>query len=560
MKISATSHKQRLICSAVLLLTTTLSIIIIYGPALHYPFFFDDFNSLMNSQGIINPQLAQPVVWLKSLSRQPLSPNRDLTWLTFAINYKLAGMNPAGFRIVNLVLHGLCTILVYLLLTLLWRRHSRLKSSNNDKFCGPALVGALFFLGHPLALNTIIYVSQRFGGLASFFYLSGFYAWLKGHPGLKTPTGKDNWQWGWVFVSGAAFWAALHSKEMAITLPATILFYEFYTKNLTPESKPEWLKLTLSLALVSALFLVFAWQIGLFNKTWINIGFRSKRLWSPGIHFLSEAKVFFLYWKLLFIPLPGSLSLHHELQPCSSYFDPMAYAAVSGHIILLTLAFKLRRKAPLVGFGIAWFYLVLAPPYLFLPQKELFVEYKTYLAAPGAAMIIMGLLTAFVELAERQNRRRVRNYAYAVAGCWLIFLTLVTGNRRTTFQNPITIWSDVLEKYPESRRALNNRAVAWLKKGLPQRTLNDFDTLLLNHPDYARGFENRGRLRLHLQDYSGAVADFNRTLTLLPNEPELKTTRKEIADLRKLALSKQPKLDLLNPARKQGIKPPGPQK
>ncbi len=558
MRIFANPLNHKVIYFTALVLTAALFIIIIYGPSLHYPFFFDDFNSLMNSQGIVSLKLTDPTPQLDSLLKKPLHPNRNLTWLTFALNYKLTGINPAGFRIVNLVLHGLCTILVYLLLTLLWQRHSRLEADNDEKICGPALIGALFFLGHPLALNTVIYVSQRFGGLASFFYLLGFYAWLKGHPGTKTATGNNNWQWGWIFVSGAAFWAAIHSKEMAITLPATILFYECYTKNLTPNSKRKWLLPTLLLALVAALFMVFAWQIGLFNKTWINIGFCSKRLWSPGIHFLSEAKVFFVYWKLLFIPLPNSLSLHHELQPCSSYFDPTAYAAVSGHIILLFLALKLRRKAPLISFGIAWFYLVLAPPYLFLPQRELFVEYKTYLATPGAAMIIMGLFTAFEEHAEQYNRCRVRNYAYAITGCWLIFLTMVTVNRRTTFQNPITIWSDVLKKYPESRRALNNRAIAWLKKGLPQKTLNDFDTLIRNHPDYARGFENRGRLRLHLQDYSGAVADFNRTLTLLPNEPELKSARKEIENLRKSALTKQPKLDLLKPPKKQNPNQPGP--
>jgi len=555
MKISAASLNHKVICSTVLVLTTVLFIIIIYGPSLHYPFFFDDFNSLMNSQGIVSLKLTDPAPAFDSLLKKPLHPNRYLTWMTFALNYKLTGMNPAGFRIVNFALHGLCTILVYLLLTLLWQRHSQLKADNDDKFCGPALIGALFFLGHPLALNTVIYVSQRFGGLASFFYLSGFYAWLKSYPEPGTPTGK-NWRWGWIFVSGVAFWAALHSKEMAITLPLTILFYDLYTKNPTPDSNRKWLIPTILLALVAVLFLIFAWQIGLFNQTWINIGFCSKRLWSPGIHFLSEAKVFFLYWKLLFIPLPNSLSLHHELQPCSSYFDPTAYAAVSGHILLLIMALNLRRKAPLIGFGIVWFYLVLAPPYLFLPQRELFVEYKTYLAAPGTAIIIMGLLTAFEEFAEQQNRRRVRNYAYAVTCCWLIFFTLVTCNRRITFQNPVTIWNDVLKKYPKSRRALNNRAVAWLKEGLPQKTLNDFDILLRNHPDYARGFENRGRLRLHLKDYSGAVADFNRTLSLLPNEPELKAVRKEIEDLRKSALSKQAQLNSLKPTRKQNLNLP----
>jgi tetratricopeptide (TPR) repeat protein len=238
----------------------------------------------------------------------------------------------------------------------------------------------------------------------------------------------------------------------------------------------------------------------------------------------------------------------------------VAYAAVSGHIALFILALKLRRKAPLIGFGIAWFYLVLAPPYLFLPQKELLVEYKTYLATPGISMIILGLFSLGENFSKLRNRYRFRNCIYTITGCWLIFLCLVTGHRRTTFQNPLTIWSDVLVKYPESCRALNNRAVAWLKKGLPQKTLNDFDLLLRMHPDYARGFENRGRLRLYLKDFSGAINDFNRTLTLLPNEPELQTARQEIEDLIKSALTEKSKVKKFNAPQKQGKNQPGPQK
>ena len=557
-RFAKTMNHQK-ICAAALVLATVLFITIIYGPTLHYPFFFDDFNSLMNNQGNVSPQLTNPAPSLESLIKQPLRPNRELTWLTFAANYKLTGMNPAGFRIVNFTLHGLCTFLVYLLLALLWQKNNRQKATTDYTICVPALIGALLFLCHPLTLNTVIYISQRFGELASLFYLAGFYAWIKGHSEPETPPRK-NWHWGWLFVAGVSFWAALHCKEMAITLPATILFYEIYTKNLTTGTRRKWLIPTSLLALVAALFLVFAWQIGLFNQTWINIGFRSKRLWSPGIHFLSEAKVFFLYWKFLLIPLPDSLSLHHEMQPCSSYFDPASYAAVSGHIALLILALKLRQKAPLIGFGIAWFYLVLAPPYLFLPQRELLVEYKTYLATPGISMIILGLFSLGENFSNLQKRYRFRNCAYAITGCWLIFLSLVTCQRRTSFQNPITIWSDVLVKYPESRRALNNRAVAWLKEGSPQKTLNDFDRLLRKHPDYARGFENRGRLRLYLKDFSGAIRDFNHTLFLLPNEPELQTVRREIENLKKSALTEKSKVKLFNTPQKPGASQPGPQK
>ena len=155
-------------------------------------------------------------------------------------------------------------------------------------------------------------------------------------------------------------------------------------------------------------------------------------------------------------------------------------------------------------------------------------------------MIIAGLFYGIENSAKLKYRSEIRFCTYALIGGWLLFLTMVTCQRRTTFSEPITIWSDVLTKYPESRRALNNRAVAWLKKGLPQKTLTDFNTLLRNHPDYARGFENRGRLRLYLGNYSGALTDFERTLCLLPNEPELKAVRKEVEILREAALNEKP--------------------
>ncbi|MCK5679458.1 hypothetical protein KAI46_01450, partial [bacterium] len=342
-------------------------------------------------------------------------------------------------------------------------------------------------------------------------------------------------QWLWFIVAGAAFWAAMHSKEMAITLPLTILFYEIYAAP--PETNTIRKKLTpiMLILLIPLMFLFFAWQIGLFNQTWINIGFRSKRLWSPSIHFLSESRAFFHYWKLLLIPLPESLSLHHEFQPSPDHLDLGALSAVFGHLALLIFAWKIRRKAPLAGFGIVWFYLVLGPPYLFLPQKELLVEYKTYLAAPGVAILTAGLLTAINDISERRNWLQIRYFIYAIVGGWIFCLTMITYQRQTIFQNPIMIWSDVLEKYPDSRRALNNRAVAWLKQKSPQKALTDLSTLVANHPEYARGFENRGRLRLYLKDYNGALADFDRTLTLLPNEPELQQTIREIEKLKELA-------------------------
>ncbi len=505
-------------------------ITILYGPGLDYPFFFDDYNSLMNDQGQVNALIKNPDQTLNKLLAHPLRPDRNLTWLSFAASYKVSKMSPAGFRLINLALHGLCTILLYLLLSFLLYRHDPQAPAVRSRICRPALVGALFFLCHPLALNTVLYISQRFGALASFFYLLGFYSWLKGkHDPAEISVSR--YQWQWFLLTVLAFWGALHSKEMAITLPLTIMIYELYTRKPQSVNRKKILTWFALLFLIAAIFLFFAWQIGLFSQSWINIGFRSKRLWSPGIQFLSEARAFFHYWKLLFLPLPHSLSLHHEFSPSLSWYEPAALTAIAGHIFLIVTAWKIRRHFPLIGFGIIWFYLVLGPPYLLLPQKELLVEYKTYLAAPGAALIICGLLTTIKNKLSGEKKTLVRCFAYCIIGGWLLFLTTITWQRQPIFQNRLSLWSDVLQKYPTSRRALNNRAVAHLKNRSPNRALTDLNSLVENHPTYARGFENRGRLRLYLKNYRGAATDFQKTLNLIPNEPELKNAINQIKKL-----------------------------
>ncbi|MEA1921932.1 MAG: hypothetical protein U9N63_04685 [Pseudomonadota bacterium] len=517
-----------------LALVIVATITILYSPGLDYPFFFDDYNSLMNDQGKVNNLIKNPSQSLDNLLAQPLRPDRNLTWLSFAASYQVNEMSPAGFRLINLILHGLCSILVYLILSTLLFRHSLQTTTISYQCCWPALVGTLFFLCHPLALNTVLYISQRFGALAAFFYLCGFYAWLKGKQS-PTETSATRHHWLWFPAAGLAFWGALHSKEMAVTLPFTIMIYETYTSQPQPGNRKKILVPLALLVLMAAAIFLYAFKVGLFNQSWINIGFCSKRLWSPGIQFLSEARAFFQYWKLLFLPLPQSLSLHHEFSPSLNYLDPAALLAIIGHILLLVTAWKIRRLAPLLGFGIFWFYLVLGPPYLFLPQKELLVEYKTYLATPGAALMICGLLATIKNRLNDDKRTLTRYFIYSIIGCGLLLLTTITWQRRSIFQSPITLWSDVLLKYPASRRALNNRAVAHLKNQAPDKALSDLNTLVEKHTNYARGFENRGRLRLYLKDYQGAFSDLQKTLDLLPDEPELINTRNEIEKLKTLA-------------------------
>lgn len=534
---------------AISLLTISAVILLIligsawlYGPGLEYPFFFDDYNSLMDDQGQVSPMIKDSGARLRELKQQFLRPDRGLTWLTFAFDYqrqKNAGqLRPAGFRYFNLLLHGGLAFLVYLTLLRLTAAFSGENRRNQppDKYFPvaesgpkqlrvllPCLAGTVFFLVHPLALNSVIYISQRFTMLAMFFYLVSFFAWSKARDtsGFSRPAGFA--------VAGLAFWAAIHAKEMALTLPLTIIFYELYRMP-AGRLRGTTAKLIFAAAIVLILgmFIFFAIKIGLFNQSWINIGFRSDRLWSPAVQMVSEARAFWGYWLRLFMPMPGWLCLHHEFPPSPKFLDPAGLTALAAHAVVLITAWKARRKAPLAFFGIFWFYLVLGPPYLVLPQKELLVEYKTYMAAPGAAMLLCGLMQRL----QAFYARRTATLLTALILIWLAGLSVVNLQRRPDFQSRLAIWNDVLKKYPESRRALNNRAVAHLKNRDPARALADLNRLTRSHPGYARGFENRGRLRFYLKDYRGAASDFRSAMKLLPaDKPELEAARRELSKM-----------------------------
>jgi len=47
--------------------------------------------------------------------------NRPLTFLTFALNYRLGGLNPWGYHAVNMAIHILNAFMVYMIITLTFR-------------------------------------------------------------------------------------------------------------------------------------------------------------------------------------------------------------------------------------------------------------------------------------------------------------------------------------------------------------------------------------------------------------------------------------------------------
>src|SRR3990172_7703636 len=136
---------------------------LIYSNTFTAPFVFDDIGTVYG-----NNALRQLNLLLELWS--PLKP-RFLGYLTFLLNYKIAGWNLALYHITNLLLHILTTFFVWRLVLLIFKtpRFKESYISKHKKYI--ALFCALIFLTHPIQTQAVTYIVQRFTGLAALFYI-----------------------------------------------------------------------------------------------------------------------------------------------------------------------------------------------------------------------------------------------------------------------------------------------------------------------------------------------------------------------------------------------------
>ena len=132
---------------------------------------------------------------------------QPLTWISYMLDYQLAGLSAAWFHGTNLILHTGSGIILFLALKRMTGAHWR-----------SLMVAGLFAL-HPLHVETVAWVSERKGALSGFFYMLALYAYARHveRPRIGTMA--------WV---GACFVLSLMAKSMAVTLPCVLLLLDFW--------------------------------------------------------------------------------------------------------------------------------------------------------------------------------------------------------------------------------------------------------------------------------------------------------------------------------------------
>src|SRR5262249_9062048 len=121
-------------------------VVAVFAPVLWNDFVLwdDDLNITGNAhyRGFTLPHLQWMFTTLHGGHYQPL------TWLSFAVDHALWGLNPTGYHLTNVALHAINTVLVFLLVRSLLVCASRPVAVPDLNVAAAA--GALFFAIHPL--------------------------------------------------------------------------------------------------------------------------------------------------------------------------------------------------------------------------------------------------------------------------------------------------------------------------------------------------------------------------------------------------------------------------
>jgi tetratricopeptide (TPR) repeat protein len=364
-----------------------LLVSIAYGPGLHGSFLFDDFSNLP-VLGATGPVDTWPTFWRYITSGTADPTGRPLTLLTFLIDARNWPADPYSFKRTSLILHLFNGALLALLLRRLGREtFTAAKSSRVDL---AAVLGAGFWLLHPLFVSTTLYIVQREAMLPATFTLLGLLAWLHGRTMIRR---GDTWRGlAWIAMGlGGCTLLGVLSKANGILLPALALVVECTLLrsssscelSTSPVDQRRQRTYRRSMRL-------FGWLPAgmvagyLLEQGWSGLtrGISSVRPWTLGQRLLTEPRVLLDYLDLLWLPRPFTPGLFNDhIQASASLWSPATtLPALLAVFAMIVGAWLLRRRWPALALAVL-FYFVGQSLESSTVALELYFEHRNYLPA-----------------------------------------------------------------------------------------------------------------------------------------------------------------------------------
>lgn len=400
--------------------------------------------------------------FVKTIFTQVLVYNwHPLTMFSYALDYYIWGLNPAGYHLINMVFHAMNASLVFFLSL----RLIEIKSERTLSALTAAFVTAILFAIHPLHVESVSWVSERKDVLCGFFYLLGLITYLKF---VNSESSKRR-----LYVTVMVYFIlAILSKPMAVSFPIVLLIIDFYplerlSKKAALEKVPFFI-----LSIMGSVLTVWAQK---HEKALLSLEISP---FSTRLLTALRSYVFYLYKTILPLNLAPYYPYTYKINLFTFEYLGSLTALIS---ITLFCIMTLRRYKI---FSAAWLYfLIVLFPVIGIVQVGAQAAADRYMYLPSLSVFLMiGILAGnLYEISSKIKKIILISSSVLLAG----LLIIITISQQAIWKDSISLWNHEIELYP------NGSAIS---------------------------YQNRGNAYFHMNDYEPAIRDYSRAIALDPKK------------------------------------------
>lgn len=426
------------------------------------------------------------------------SSPRTFPYFTLGFTQVLFGTVQAH-RIASLLIHATNALLLWSVLTELLATIDQ-GSSGNSRWL--ALFGALAFAVHPVAVYGAGYLAQRTILFALFFSLLSLRCFMRW---MENGRRQD------VFAAAVFYALAVFSKEHAILVSAAVVAVApLYRLEFRKMFARIWPYLALTLPISTYVVLVSKGVIGSRYEPFIN-DFSQPESGSWWLSAATQMGLFFDYLHLWLLPDLSRMAIDIRVPIDSTGLFLKAFFYVAFGSVALALLFR-RGRVALLGYGMLYCWILFGVEFSTVRFQEIFVLYRSYLWAPGFALIGTAIF-AFVPTS---------GFRLIVGAAIFGFLAWQAHDRLQSMRTSLAVWTDARDKlhshyYPGAYRIYANRAQVLSSMGQDQAALLDANRAIALQQDSATAYATRGFIYLKIKDGKNALSDFELALKVWPS-------------------------------------------
>ena len=502
------------------ILAIIILVLSVYSNTFNASWHFDDDQNIQKN----TPLHLNEIKWDKIKGTFFAFPNaagklyRPVVCLSLAANYYFGKLNVFGYHVVNISIHIIASIFLFLLIynTL---NLPLLKDKYGTDSYFIAFLATLLWAINPVQTQAVTYIVQRMASMAGMFYIMSMYFYLKGR---TSQTNRLKAAHFIMCLTCALF--AFGSKENTAMLPFSIFLFDLLLiKGITKENirKNAWVFLALIL-IPLALAVILKGPSILFDPV-TSLSAYGNRPFTLMQRLLTEPRIILFYISLLLYPMPIRLSICHDIDISQNLIDPpMTLIAISLIVLVLFVTVIKCKKWPFICYCIMFFFLNHLIEGSVFPL-ELIFEHRNYIPS----------MLFFVPIAILLSRG-IRHFSYRktmklIMISFVVLLIIGIGNstflRNFVWKTEGTLWADAVEKAPELIRPHLNLGNFYSSVDMTENAIAEYKTAILknssvNKTDKYLNYYNIGLEHQHMGNYDKALRYYQVTESNYPSHAD----------------------------------------